>query len=92
MPKQVIAYRCEFGCGRRALLSKSGMKQHEKICFDNPANRACQTCVFQDAYQYIPDGGRYLTHCSELGVIDSTSQCETWRPRQDLGLRLVKAA
>lgn len=35
--------QCEF-CGK-ILLTKSAMKNHEEICFWNPARRACVRCA-----------------------------------------------
>lgn len=87
MPTEVKAYSCDFGCGKRVLKSKHGMKQHEKVCFKNPANRACQTCAFDNGHEYILEKKHYLTHCGFLGPTKTTSDCRHWRP--SVSVRLV---
>jgi hypothetical protein len=42
--KRVIAWGCEFGCGRRVTVNRKTVDRHEKTCFWNPARRACVTC------------------------------------------------
>ena len=84
MPKQVIAYKCDFDCGRRALISKSGMKAHETICFSNPANRACQTCEHDLGHYWSSEQKKHITQCSEEGVIEVTSECSSWELKDSL--------
>ena len=45
MPREVKAYGCEYKCGRKVVLSKASMIDHESRCFHNPEKRACATCV-----------------------------------------------
>lgn len=40
--KEIKAYKCDF-C-KKYLKTKRAMKQHEKICCYNVANKACITC------------------------------------------------
>ena len=44
MPREVKAYGCDFKCGRKVVLSKKSMADHESRCFYNPAKKACVTC------------------------------------------------
>ena len=44
MPREVKAYACEFKCGRRTVMSKKSMVDHESRCFHNPEKRACASC------------------------------------------------
>lgn len=46
MPRQVKAYGCEFKCGRKVVLSKKSMIDHESRCFYNPEKKACVTCKY----------------------------------------------
>lgn len=89
MPTEVKAYSCDFGCGKRVLKSKHGMKQHEKVCFKNPANRACQTCANDGGYNYLPEFKHYATDCDVLGQTKITSNCVHWR--SSVALSLIKA-
>ena len=45
MPRQVKAYGCEYKCGKKVVLSKASMIDHESRCFHNPEKKACVTCV-----------------------------------------------
>lgn len=47
MPRQVTAWACEFGCGRRVTTKRASVAKHEPTCFGNPARRACKTCRFE---------------------------------------------
>lgn len=89
MPIEVKAYQCEFQCGRRALISKSGMKEHEKVCFKNPVNRACQTCAHDKGHSYDSNVKLYVTHCEERGRVFSTDHCSIWSPKAQFGLRVA---
>jgi hypothetical protein len=40
---KVKAFQCEF-CRRKVIMNKTHMADHERMCFKNPARRACQTC------------------------------------------------
>jgi hypothetical protein len=59
MPIKITAYKCQFLC-KRVRANKSHIIAHEKVCFNNPANRACQTCEYYkedwDTF-YNPDHG-----------------------------------
>ena len=40
---RVTAFQCEY-CHRKVMMNKTHLADHEKICFHNPARKACQTC------------------------------------------------
>lgn len=44
MPKEVKAYACGHGCGRRVQTDRKAVEKHEKTCAKNPERRACKTC------------------------------------------------
>lgn len=44
MPKEVKAYSCAYGCGRRVATSRKTIETHEKTCAKNPDRRACKIC------------------------------------------------
>jgi hypothetical protein len=46
MPREVKAYGCEFKCGKKVVLSKKSMIDHESRCFHNPEKKACVTCIY----------------------------------------------
>lgn len=48
MPIPVTKYRCQFKCGSRAMGKLKEAEQHESICWHNPANRACTTCIHSE--------------------------------------------
>lgn len=51
MPREVKAYGCEFKCGRKVVLSKASMIDHESRCFHNPVKKACVTCIYFEREQ-----------------------------------------
>ena len=65
MPREVKAYGCEYKCGKKVVLSKKSMIDHESRCFHNPEKRACVTCVHFDREK---DGNG----------MEGTSQNEEW--------------
>ncbi len=62
MARTVKAYGCEYKCGKKVVLSKKSMIDHESRCFHNPEKKACVTCVhfereqddngMEDAYKH----------------------------------------
>lgn len=46
MAREVKAYGCEYRCGKKVVLSKKSMIDHESRCFHNPEKKACVTCVY----------------------------------------------
>jgi hypothetical protein len=54
MPREVVAYCCEFKCGRHATLNRKAVLSHEKTCAKNPARRACKTCAHQKVIKGEP--------------------------------------
>lgn len=57
MPKEVKAYSCSFGCGRRVQMSKSAVAKHEKTCAMNPERRACKACIHKSS-AFLPGDDR----------------------------------
>lgn len=55
MPIPVIKYRCQFKCGLHANESKKFVEEHEVICWHNPQNRTCKTCLYEK-YENDTDG------------------------------------
>lgn len=45
MAREVKAYGCDFKCGRKVVMSKESMIDHESRCFHNPSKKACVTCI-----------------------------------------------
>tara|TARA_R110000787_G_scaffold140618_2_gene254145 strand:- start:513 stop:788 length:276 start_codon:yes stop_codon:yes gene_type:complete len=45
MAREVKAYGCDFKCGRKVVMSKKSMTDHESRCFHNPEKKACVTCA-----------------------------------------------
>lgn len=60
MPKEVKAFACSFGCGRKVLTSKKAMEAHEKTCAMNPERRACKTCNNRTTYHVATDNPGYV--------------------------------
>src|SRR5580704_5782924 len=80
MPRQVKAWACSFGCGRRVTVVKKTIEKHEEFCFQNPARRACATCVHWQA-------GNEVNFCAKglLPLYDeknkhsfATADCTGW--------------
>lgn len=44
MPIKTTAWACQWKCRRRVLTDKRKIEKHERLCFRNPARRACITC------------------------------------------------
>ena len=55
MPREVKAYGCDYKCGRKVVLSKKSMTDHESRCFYNQAKKACVTCFYFE--QELDDNG-----------------------------------
>lgn len=79
MPREVKAYACALGCGRRVLTSKKAMEAHEKICMNNPDRRACRTCQHDST-----DG---ITRECEINARPADKamivECQSWSERQE---------
>ena len=63
--KQITKYQCDF-C-KRSYVSKYKAREHEKICFFNPANKSCVTCKNKDIKEILD---------SEGYPVDAVSWCE----------------
>ena len=48
MPREVKAYACSFGCGRRVQTGKKAVEKHEQTCAMNPERRACKLCKHKE--------------------------------------------
>lgn len=51
MPVEVIKYTCQFKCHHKAINKREQMVKHESRCWNNPDNKACNTCKNQIAYE-----------------------------------------
>ena len=60
------AYSCDYKCGRKVVLSKKSMEDHETRCFHNPEKKACASCKH---LELIYDGNG----------MEGTSQNEEWQ-------------
>jgi hypothetical protein len=83
--KEVIINQCDF-C-KKVSFYKSNIRQHEKICFYNPATRSCATCLWFSPL-IIQEG--FPIECY-LGKIDEVpegskiklfTQCEKWMDKK----------
>ncbi len=52
MPVEHIKFGCQFKCHHKLLSSKKKIETHETICWNNPSNRTCKTCKYEE---YIVD-------------------------------------
>lgn len=59
------AYSCDFKCGKKVVLSKKSMEDHETRCFHNPEKKACASCKFFDKF-------------SDGNGLEGTSMNEEW--------------
>ena len=90
---RVTRYRCPFCTHARA--AKAATIAHIGRCWNNPAARACKTCLF---YDYEPTGERcfpeYPCNCNEgwerchapaeINLTDGLKiNCPLWQPRKD---------
>lgn len=81
--KERIIYECEH-CKKIRYMNKYQMRGHEKICWYNPENKACNTCE----HNYYDNRGRIC----ELGIKneDGTNKskpqvdCESWQLKSEL--------
>jgi hypothetical protein len=64
-PVNVAAFGCSF-CGKKSRLyrSRTGARRHERLCFDNPARRACRTCRFYGFDSSEDDAWNFCDHKS----------------------------
>lgn len=80
--KERIIYECEH-CEKKRYMSKYQMRDHEKICWYNPKNKACNTCE-HNTY----DGTRYceLGIKNEDGTMTSKPEvnCGAWQLKSEL--------
>lgn len=90
MPKQIIAYQCEFCGGRKILKTMGAAVYHESRCMKNPALRTCRTCFFNtDHITHIDAEGVYHVEgydCVEDHRPDGEKivfNCEHWVDKYD---------
>lgn len=60
MPKEVKAFACSFGGGRKVLTSRKAMEAHEQTCAMNPVRRACKICKNRTTYHVAMDAPGYF--------------------------------
>lgn len=84
MPKEVKAFACSFGCGRKVLTSRKAMESHEQTCAMNPDRRACKICKNRTIeYLALDTPGHYQTvyGCTEGAVPYGATMhfnCDHW--------------
>ena len=84
MPREVKAFGCEYKCGKKVVLSKASMVDHESRCFHNPEKKACVTCVhFEKEHDNNGVEGAYfnswvnlLCHAKEEPLTKMQNNCE----------------
>ena len=89
MPREVKAYSCSFGCGRRVQTSKSVVEKHEKTCAMNPERRACKLCKHKShrvigKHDVIKSADVYEPTCMISKMPYGSKMhfdCEHWEPR-----------
>lgn len=84
MPREVKAYGCEYKCGKKVVLSKKSMIDHETRCFHNPEKKACVTCAHferelddngaEDAYKQ--SWVNLLCNAKEISLDKLQNNCE----------------
>jgi hypothetical protein len=85
MAKEITAYVCEY-CDK-VYRSKSGVREHEKKCFANPATKACRTCLqairnnLDGVYCYALE--KWLIH-PEKEAIGFKHNCHLWEEGEKL--------
>lgn len=47
MPVKIVKYACNFRCGAKVFNTIKACTEHEKLCTNNPVNKACRTCSNQ---------------------------------------------
>ena len=90
MPREVKAYGCEFKCGKKVVLSKKSIIEHESRCFHNPEKKACVTCVYFEREQddngaegaYNQSWVNLLCNAKEECIDKLQSNCELHKPKQ----------
>lgn len=76
-----------FGCDycRKTMSRAIGMKEHEKMCFANPAKRACKSCK-HDIKEKCVDGDCYCDvdgpRPYSNGVITCRYDCPLWEAKK----------
>ncbi len=89
MPRQVKAYGCEYKCGKKVVLSKKSMADHESRCFHNPEKKACVTCEhFEQERDDNGADGPYFNswvnlfcHAKDETLIKLQNNCELYEPK-----------
>ena len=89
MPRLVRAFACEWKCGRNVTTKKADMVRHESRCRNNPAARACPTCLHNDLEPGEPAdndtgypgcvGGWYCTKDLIPSGKIMVVECESWK-------------
>lgn len=72
-------YECEH-CNKIRYMNKYQMRDHEKICWYNPENRACKTCDHID--------NQHIVHSCYIGIElenfpKPNINCQSWEQRED---------
>lgn len=82
MAIKVVGWSCQFKCGERIKAKRKSMEAHEGRCFRNPARRACQTCLHDEA----PETEYRRTDepqdiCCETDDVMPAFDCPKWRAK-----------
>ena len=59
-PRKITKYLCVYKCGKKATNKKENMINHQLLCWSNPNNKSCKTCV-HEIYTRTQDG--YFRDC-----------------------------
>jgi len=90
MPKEVKAYSCSFGCGRRVQMNRKAVEKHEETCAKNPARRACKICKhkrYGDLPADMPGAVVYEPICAVKALPYGhllRFDCPQWEPHEIL--------
>lgn len=79
MPEIVTAYRCQFNCHRKVVISRKLMAKHEEHCFRNPKMKACQTC----GNLFVDEGQRLCVEFEGLWDDFKKIDCPKWKPLEE---------
>lgn len=87
MPKEVKAFSCAYGCGRRVQTSRKAVEKHEETCAKNPARRSCKVCKHK-RYRLLPADAPGATETEPMCAVGALPygcllnfNCLQWEPK-----------
>ena len=84
MPREVKAYGCEYKCGKKVVLSKKSMTDHESRCFHNPEKKACVTCFYFEKEadgDHTQDWVNLICKAKDEQLNKLQNNCELYEPK-----------